>query len=267
MKWLKDKLILFAAVLATRKTVPERWSLSDDPATRPNFTYLRFFEEEEGMYYDFLVREIVPRHGFEGIHFDQQGNGYSEASIRFSSIDNPKFRIERMYRLVSVQYDSPLQYICGELTFKHVRAYLSEKRKQAKFKKSFKFRADRMQVLTEIVEFYRSKWRDDSASPQSQFRFSSIDMFSRICSEQVWGHPNVQLYLGEFTLVLDSLVASGDLKKRELEYWLDGKALRTLSKYAEEERRHQDSENHNRAIRGLTWVLIFVTLLGVAVQF
>ena len=92
-------------------------------------------------------------------------------------------------------------------------------------------------------------------------------MFSRIFSEKVWGHPHNQMYLGEFNLVLESLVASGDLQNNNLEYWLDGKALRTLSKYAEQERRHQDFENHNRAIRGLTWVLIFVTLFGIAAQF
>lgn len=111
-----------------------------------------------------------------------------------------------------------------------------------------------MDVLGKVVSWRRELVRTGKARSFDN-PFSHIDLLGHFYSNRIWLLENHEHYLKELEFLLDSLVASGDLRRLDHHYVLDGKSLKTLSLVEEERRRYSSDQKHNTSIRLLTWIL------------
>jgi hypothetical protein len=68
-------------------------------------------------------------------------------------------------------------------------------------------------------------------------------------------HPNSASEKARLQLHLDSLATSGELKKDSDQYFVQGKALKTLEQHEENDRRHKDATRIQRGILLLTFII------------
>ncbi|WP_142081681.1 hypothetical protein [Roseinatronobacter monicus] len=81
-------------------------------------------------------------------------------------------------------------------------------------------------------------------------------------------HPEFKQQMRYYRLVLDSLVASGDLEElKKGQFSLSPKALATLDYYEEADRRHQDNLRQQRRLGWLTFALVLVGATQIAAPF
>ncbi len=74
-------------------------------------------------------------------------------------------------------------------------------------------------------------------------------------------HPSAYEQQNRLELYLDSLVESGDLRKVNREYVVTGKAISTIEKYEEEERRHTEAVKLQKRMVLLTILIAFVAIV------
>jgi len=99
------------------------------------------------------------------------------------------------------------------------------------------------------------------------FHSSYVAIVQGLNGIRAFGHPHIDDTQRYYELVLNSLVESGDLERREIYYSLSPHALVTLSGYEVEERRHRAEIRQQRILGFLTFVLILIGLLQAYVTF
>ncbi|UXS26949.1 hypothetical protein [Agrobacterium tumefaciens] len=113
-------------------------------------------------------------------------------------------------------------------------------------------RRDRMKVLNHI--FSETLNRHD-------YRAYHTELLTKFYSIQWVRHPQKEELLRYYSLLLESLAESGELKKDGATYVLAAGALNTIAAYELEERRHRDNYRVQSGIFALTFVL---ALIGIA---
>ncbi|MBU0965742.1 MAG: hypothetical protein KKA54_05100 [Proteobacteria bacterium] len=73
-------------------------------------------------------------------------------------------------------------------------------------------------------------------------------------------HPSAPEQEKRLELHLESLVSSGELDKINREYVVTGKAIQTIEKYEEEERKHIEAVKLQKK---MFWLTIFLAILAV----
>lgn len=68
-----------------------------------------------------------------------------------------------------------------------------------------------------------------------------LDLMTKIYSMRLFLHPFWGMQHKKMDFYLESLVSSGELSKINDEYVVTGKAISTIEKYEEDERRHTES--------------------------
>ncbi|MEX5727252.1 hypothetical protein Ga0609869_000605 [Rhodovulum iodosum] len=253
-------LLRLSAWLATNKPIPERYSLSAGYEVKYNFTYLGF--EEKGVNYSrFLLLEKPRKEGLTGLGWPADASKGVNVSIPFKIIVDPEYDIRRIYGPIEIKYNTLASYIFGETTLKHKREYWKERLAQRVFNRSFRFSAERMDILEKLVDWRRQLLKEGAEGSLSRGRFSHFDFFSLLYSIRAWGLDDRHIYLEELKFVLDSLVASGELSYRDGRYHLEAKALETLSRYEDSRRRHRDQTKQNSRVSLLTLVIAIATAL------
>ncbi len=253
MKLIQSVAFRIACKLATRKPVPQRYSLSNDPENRPDFTFFRFNAKDAESGYDFLATS-VREEGIEGVFVGSKPEKHGDGCLKFDQIRDPSYEIARIFRTVAVKYETPIRYILGEVIQRHRLGYWREKRLQNSFNRNFRFRAERMSTLGDLVALHQRKMSDLKLLDFRDRDFDAMDAFTELYTDRVWGHPMTNKYLGEFEFILQSLVSSGELRFENHRYEVQGKALQTLSEYAEDQKRLADQVRHN-------WIIVWLTVV------
>ena len=88
-----------------------------------------------------------------------------------------------------------------------------------------------------------------------------IDLMTKIYSLRWIMHPSRDHEERKLELYLESLVLSGDISKIDREYVVTGKALSTLEKYEEDERRHSEAVILQKKMVSLTFIIAFLALV------
>ncbi len=257
--------IRFGAYLATRRPVPKSYSLSSGDKVEKNFTYFFtyfFLTEDDLEATKFLVLEKPTPRGLIGRGWPQQGSTAVCICLPYHTIGERKFEIKRIYGTIEVKYTSLWSYIFGELTLRHIRQFFYEWIRQTSFNRSFRFSAERMDVLRKIVDWKRASLSEDVADDLSSSPFTHIYLYSEVFTNRAWGLDQPLRYLAELRFVLDSLVSSGELDYRDHRYFLNGKALQTLSDFESENRRHRDLSLSSWAITWLTLVIAIASVVS-----
>jgi len=88
-----------------------------------------------------------------------------------------------------------------------------------------------------------------------------IDLMTKLYSIKWVLHPSANEQQNRLELYLDSLVESGELRKVNTKYVVTGKAISTIEKYEEEERRHTEAVKLQKKMVALTILIAFVAIV------
>lgn len=165
------------------------------------------------------------------------GSSYAEqAAVSLSDLDNGNLNITHYYGLSEITYDSiysaSWQY-ATKLIYLKIRIYRRLNLTfQYFFNKKKLVTKKRMDLLRLMMEDQLHRTHDG---------IGSINLLAKIYSNRLFLHPNWDELHQRIDLYLDSLVESGELKKINNEFVVTGKAIVTIEKYEEDERRHTEA--------------------------
>ncbi|MCK4828478.1 hypothetical protein KA005_72780 [bacterium] len=190
-----------------------------------------------------------------GLKWD--GNSYAdEHSLELSDLENGNFRVTHYYGLSEVRYDSIYRVAWNYLTklvYLKIRAYrLISSVNQYFFNKRKLVTKKRMELLQFMI--------DDQLDREHK-GISSLDLMTKLYSINWVLHPSGDDQQEKLELYLDSLADTGELQNINDEYVVTGKAISTIEKYEEEERRHVEAVKLQRKMVYLTIILAFVALV------
>lgn len=147
------------------------------------------------------------------------------------------------------KYTSPRNFLWAHISRWPQLYGMGQQVRQFFFNRKKLVRVDRMKALRHLVE-QRIGRRDARSSP--------VQLMAEIHTFRAFHHPSIDEQLAYGALLMDSLVASGDLSNEQGSYRIMPKALVTLAQYDEDNRRHRD----NKIIQ---WLVVWLTtILAVA---
>lgn len=185
------------------------------------------------------------------------GKSYADsATIRISELDSGMLNITHYYGLSEVTYDSIFSALWNYVTkivylkihiYRHVDStyqYFFNKRKLVTKK--------RMELLRLMM---------DDQLDRTHKGITSIDLMSLIYSTRLFLHPSWGMQQQKIDLYLESLVDSGELEKINQEYVVTGKAISTIEKYEEDERRHTEAVKLQKRMFWLTIIAVIFAVV------
>jgi hypothetical protein len=182
------------------------------------------------------------------------GSSYSEEySLSLEEIGCYDLRITHYYGLATIKYDSIFDFAFHYVSkieylkirvFRHIYAT-----HQYFFNKQKLVTKNRM----ELLEFMVNDQLDREHSG-----IEVLDLMTKLYSINWVLHPSANQQQQKLELYLESLVKSGELNKINHEYEVTGKAIITLERYEEEERRHVEAVKLQRKMVLLTIFLVIM---------
>jgi hypothetical protein len=246
-RWLSRRVLLQSIKHALRKNAPSQFSYADKNDYFVTILTNKLSQEEV------LVSAIGPK-VIEGMAWSED-RFQSPTTIPVTDVEawSPKFI--RFYGFNKINYPSLADFLVSELTFRPWRAYLKESFAQSLYNYRTKFRKDRIEVLKRLVQVSLKEAEKNNGLLTTNSWKSVVGLLSEVYGNRVYGHPGYEAEAAHFRLILESLVATGELEKQKMhEFKLNGLALASISNYELEERRHRDSVRQNR-------LLFFVTVV------
>lgn len=209
-------------------------------------------------YFVALDRDKLPYFMARGIEGEKltglKSNGVSftdDATLSISDLENGTLNITHYYGIDAVTYNSiygvAWHYITKWAYLKiHIHRYIDSTH-QYFFNKRKLVTKTRM----ELLQFMMNDQLD-----RTHNGIDLISLMSKIYSMRSFLHPSRKMQQQKLNLYLESLVLSEELKMVNHEYVVTGKAISTIEKYEEEERRHTEAVK-------LQWNMFWITLIAV----
>jgi hypothetical protein len=174
-------------------------------------------------------------------------------TITWGELEKLNLEITHFLGPYDFKYVSPWKFLWAHIS-KWPQLYrIGQRLRQVWFNRKKLVRVDRMRALRHLVE-ERIGRRDAQSSP--------VQLLAEIHSFRAFFHPNKDEQLAYSTLLMDSLVASGDLSYEQGSYKVTPKALVTLAHYDEDNRRHRD----NKIIQWLVVLLTIILAIAAAIE-
>lgn len=198
-----------------------------------------------------LLVDIAGTYGVEGRWLE--ADSYDRpVSIPWTNLRDVEFQCTHFLGLFEFEYRSPLTLLLREQLLLPRLEMLRDRVTQMRFNRLRLVRKDRIEILRLVLE---------SSIEKTGFQTSSVTLAANLYTNRLFFHPAKNQMLNHCSLLLESLVSSGDLTHKDGIYKLAPKALHTLSQYEEDDRRHKDMLVQQKALKWLTFSLIFVGLL------
>lgn len=249
LEWWKVLLRRGAIRIAVRRPMPERLTYGD---RRNNSYQIRLGDHNDD--FRFIPKAVLPG-GLEGWCFvDDEPR--ADASLPDAQIPKLLFKIIHHYKEFTITTESPALFILQRLVGYPFFAAWKHRITQFLFNRRRLARQDRIAVLRYIF---------DQTVENSDYRISSTDLPSNIYGMRFWGRDDHDSHLSYYRIVLDSLLASGELRKVEHSYSLSPKAVATLDAHETQQERHQDNVGIQRTIAFVTVVLALLAAAQVCV--
>ena len=185
------------------------------------------------------------------------GSSYADsATISISEINSGSLNITHYYGLSEVTYDSiydvAWNYVTRLIYIKiHIHRYI-DTTFQYFFNKKKLVTKKRMELLRFMMDDQLNRTHDG---------IGSLDLMTKIYSTRLFLHPSRDMQFKKSDLYLDSLVSSGELEKINDKYVVTGKAISTIEKYEEEERRHTEAVKLQRKMFWLTLIAVLFAIV------
>jgi hypothetical protein len=189
------------------------------------------------------------------------GRSYADdASISMSDAESGTLRVTHYYGLATIPYESVYglawNYVTRLVYLRiRVRRYI-ESTYQYVFNKKKVVTKNRMDLLQLMMDDQLDRTHDGIAS---------LDLMIKLYSMRMLLHPSFDLQHKKLVLYLDSLVSSGELKEVNDQYIVTGKALATIERLEEEERRHGEAVKVQRGLLCLTFILAIAGIVQAGV--
>ncbi len=183
--------------------------------------------------------------------------------IPLSETNKYQLRITHYYGLCTIEYTGLIDFIIFGITKYEVLKYninkIFNKTSQFVFNKRKLVTFDRISLLRTMINYYFNN-RGKS--------FSRIDLMNMIHSIRWIHHPDADQHKHKLQLFIDSFVETGEVKKiNDTNYIITGRAITTLSKYEEQERRHTENIKLQRRIVWLTLAIVLAGLVQAYVTY
>ena len=263
-KWVAHVFIYLLARVATRRPIPEAFSLSSSAKPLHNFCYFALVYPKSEKTEKFLIKSIIPKLGYNGISFPMNAESRFvdsmqgiETCLPYSILGFPHFEILRIYGSQQIVYSNAWEFLAGEFTLLPLRWHRREVRRQHVFERSFRFTCERISTLSAIIDWRREAPKRGTPRQFLRNEFSQFDLYTQLFSYRAWELKDRDQHLAELELVLDSLVSSSDLGHNNNGYFIAGKALQTLSDFETDDRRAKAAD---RANTRMFWLTVIITL-------
>lgn len=165
-------------------------------------------------------------------------------------------RIRHYYGLSTIEYNSIYDFLFNYITkYTYLKIHILrilEKYLQFSFNKKKLISKQRIELLRFMME---------DQIDRTHKGIGVIDLMTKLYSIRWVMHPSRDHTEQKLELYLDSLIDSGELEKINLEYVVQGKALSTIERYEEEERRHREAVILQKKMVSLTIILAFLALI------
>lgn len=179
-----------------------------------------------------------------------------DASIPFSLLDHKEIEITHYYGLSTIKYSGIWDYIIYGLTKKeYIKINLmriGSKIWQYYFNKQKLVMLERHELLKVLVDHHFKNLRHKG--------INLIDLMTELYSINWLDHPEGGEQREKLRLYLDSFVDSGELTNSNITYFVNSKAIMTIAKYEEEERRHMDIVKLQKKIVVTNRFLVLLTI-------
>lgn len=246
---LRERILRHAIAVVCQRPAGNRIPLTSPEADDNNVYTARAKIEDDD--YVFVVTGNVLSEGIEGIWFNKHDQGGKPCVLLNRALTEFTFRISHYYRGFEIYYFSPWRFLMHHYTYFAWFILWRDRIAQAFFNRKRLVRKDRMDALRYI---YEQTLRDRT------FQTSGFDLMTKLYTKRWIRHPRQQEMHSYYNLLLDALCEDGDIKRGQYSYTLEPRALRTLSEFEEDERRHRDNKRHQTILAILTAALILVGL-------
>jgi hypothetical protein len=166
-------------------------------------------------------------------------------ALSWEALEKLSLEITHFLGPYDFKFSSPRKFLWAHFT-KWPQLYrVGQRLRQLLFNRKKLVRVDRIKALRHLVE-QRIGRRDARSSP--------VQLLAELHSFRAFHHPTKEEQIAYCTLLMDSLVASGDLSFEQGSYRVAPKALVTLAQHDEDNRRHRD----NTIIQ---WLVVWLTTI------
>lgn len=234
-----------------KKLSPERIPRSGEAGQKMN-CFSVFVDDEEGKSH-FVAQK------FEGIRLiGKRWNGNFtaiDAEIDLAEINPQRFRVVHYYGLNEVTYrgirDVARTWLLPTIYLKIHCDRILDRITQYFFNKRSLQGIERLRLLRLMVD-----WHIENGQP-----LSSIDVMTQTNTLRWVLHPQRDAQQKKIELYFDSLVDSGELTKQGYRYMVTGRAIGTIERFEEEERRHTENARIQWAMLALTFFIALLTIV------
>lgn len=185
------------------------------------------------------------------------GQSYADnATIPILELESGTLNITHYYGLSEITYDNiydvAWHYITRLIYLKiHIYRHI-DSTYQYFFNKRKLVTKKRMELLRFLMDDQLDRTHDS---------ITSLDLMAKIYSMRLFLHPSWEGQNRKLDLYLESLVSSGELEKINFEYVVTGKAISTIEKYEEDERRHTEAVKLQRKMFWLTLMALIFAIV------
>jgi len=158
-----------------------------------------------------------------------------ERRSRFNDFRLSDFRITHYYGLDTIEFNGIIDYVLNRISrWPYIKIHVYrffDGFSQYVFNKKKFYTKQRMELLKFLV----------GRALDGQIEHNPIDLMTGLYSLRWFLHPQGIEQQRRVEFYLDSLVASGELKRDSYNYVVTGLALRTIEAYEEQERKHTEN--------------------------
>lgn len=240
---------------ALEKPAPTSIPLSGPRALENDFyaVYVEFPAND----WKFLV-ESAQKGGYSGRLWVRERDG-KECSLLKSTVigADSEILIEHYFKGWQFNYRTALGFLVANAIKWHRIQIVKNKLLQDVYNRKTLLRSERNELLRYLVE---------ATVENRTSTFDPLSLGVRLHTTRWFYHPQRQEHQAHLKLLMDSLVATGDLRLNDGRYSVEPQALASLAAYEQEERRHHDSLRTSRTANRISLTVIFVGVLAVAAE-
>lgn len=250
MNFLKKKLFQLVLPGIVRNCCESTIPRSGEVGQKVN-CFILAFDLDDSPYF---VTKSYTDEQLAGLRFN--GEKYvDQHSINLADTEEYKLRLVHYYGLDQIVYDSIYDFVWHKLTrYIYLKVHI---RRQLESVSQYYFNK-RMLVTKRRMDLLRFMLRDQI--DRTHDGITPLDLMTKLYTIKWILHPSADEKQQELELYLESLVYSNDLSKVNKEYVVTGRAVATLEKYEEDERKHSESVNLQRIMVMLTILLAIFTM-------
>jgi len=184
------------------------------------------------------------------------GSSYSiTSSLPLQGLDAYSLNIVHYYGSSEIRFSGIWDFVINRLTglaYAKIPVLRTiEKLDQYFFNKKRLITKQRMELLKVMLDHHIQR---------SGQGFGIVGLMTELYSSRWIRHPEGEMQERKLQLYLNSLVESGELERNGTRYTIKGKAILTIEKFEEEERRHSENVRLQRGMFFLTVVIVVFTL-------